>query len=45
MERIVGLLFSGFVIRLAGAALALWIGLEVTGEAFELLDKVAKALP
>ena len=45
MERIVGLLFSGFVIRLIGAGSALWIGVEVAGAAFDLIGSTGKAFP
>lgn len=45
MERIVGLLFSAAAIRIAGAGLALWIGIEVAGYAFDLIASAGAAFP
>lgn len=45
MERIIGLLFSAAAIRIAGAAFALWIGLEVVGYAFDLIASAGTAFP
>lgn len=44
MERIVGLLFSGFAIRLFGVGLALWVGVELVGFAFDLIGQAAPAM-
>ena len=44
MERIAGLIFSGFAIRLFGVGLALWVGVEVAGWAFDLIGQAAPAM-
>lgn len=44
MERIAGLLFSAAVVRLAGAALAVYLGLTIGGEVIDSLAAVSAAL-
>ncbi len=45
MARIIGLLFSGFMMRLYGAALALYVGLEAVRIVSDTLGSVAHAIP
>lgn len=44
MERIIGLLISGAVVRLAGAALAIYIGVTVGSKVIETLHTASAAL-
>lgn len=45
MARIVGMLFSAAAIRIASIGLALWVGVEVAGYAFDLIAQAGKAFP
>lgn len=44
MERIIGLLISGFAMRLYGAAAAVWIALEAARIVTDTLGSVSNAL-
>ena len=40
MERIIGLVFSGFAVKVYAAALAIWIASEVTPKAFLFVESI-----
>jgi hypothetical protein len=44
MARIIGLLFSGFMLRLYGAGMALYVGLEAVRIVTETLGSATNAL-